>query len=67
VQLEIWWPASNTRQIFTGVGKNQFLEIKEFANDYNKLDRHSFRLGGTASKASPPPKWGTDGAKAKVK
>ena len=46
VQLEIWWPASNTRQTFAGVGKNQFLEIKEFANDYKKLDRHSFRLGG---------------------
>jgi tetratricopeptide (TPR) repeat protein len=66
VQLEIWWPASNTRQTFAGVGKNQFLEIKEFANDYKKLDRHRFRLGGARSTASPPPKWGTDRAKAKV-
>ncbi len=66
VQLEVWWPASNTRQTFAGVGKNQFLEIKEFANDYKKLDRHRFRLGGARGTASPPPKWGTDRAKGKV-
>jgi tetratricopeptide (TPR) repeat protein len=47
VSLEIWWPASNTRQNFAGVGKNQFLEVTEFAKDYKKLDRRPFRLGGT--------------------
>src|SRR4030095_14856189 len=46
VDLEIWWPASNTRQTFTNVGKDQFLEIKEFAKEYTKLQRKSFRLGG---------------------
>jgi len=46
VDLEIWWPASNSRQQFTGVDKNQFLEIKEFAKEYTKLQRHPFRLGG---------------------
>jgi tetratricopeptide (TPR) repeat protein len=46
VSVEIWWPASNTRQNFTDVGKNQFLEITEFAKDYKKLERRPFRLGG---------------------
>ncbi len=44
--LEVWWPTSNTRQTFLNVGKNQFIEIKELAKDYTKLDRKSFRLGG---------------------
>jgi tetratricopeptide (TPR) repeat protein len=67
VELEIWWPASNTRQTFTGVGKNQFLEIKEFAKDYKKLDRHAFRLGGANRAGALPPKWGTDPPPARVK
>jgi tetratricopeptide (TPR) repeat protein len=46
VDLEIWWPTSNTRQHFSEVDKNQFLEIKEFAQDYTKLERRSYRLGG---------------------
>jgi hypothetical protein len=46
VDLEVWWPASNTRQHFANVDKDQFLEIKEFATDYAKLDRKPYRLGG---------------------
>jgi len=46
LNLEIWWPASDTRQNFSGVGKNQFLEIHEFAREYTKLERRRFRLGG---------------------
>ncbi|HKW62920.1 MAG TPA: FG-GAP-like repeat-containing protein [Candidatus Acidoferrum sp.] len=45
VKLEVWWPASNSRQSFANVEKNQFIEIKEFAKDYNKLLRKPFRLG----------------------
>jgi hypothetical protein len=66
VELEIWWPASNTRQTFAGVGKNQFLEIKEFDKNYTKLDRHAFRLGGAKRSATLPLKWGTDGSPGKV-
>jgi tetratricopeptide (TPR) repeat protein len=66
VELEIWWPASNTRQSFTGLGKNQFLEIREFANDYKKLDRPSFRLGGPRRSSSLPLKWGTEGTAGQV-
>jgi tetratricopeptide (TPR) repeat protein len=57
--LEIGWPASNTRQNFSSVAVNQFIEIKEFAKDYAKLERKSFRLGGQKANASmgtaPPP------------
>jgi tetratricopeptide (TPR) repeat protein len=44
--IEIWWPASKTRQKFTDVKPNQFLEIKESATSPAKLDYPSFRLGG---------------------
>ena len=43
-----------TPQIFSKVGKNQFLEIKEFAADYTKLERRPFHLGGTKIEASTP-------------
>jgi tetratricopeptide (TPR) repeat protein len=46
LNLEIWWPTSNTRQNFPSVAKNQFIEIKEFAKDYTKLTRAPFKLGG---------------------
>src|SRR5438067_1916524 len=56
VQLEVWWPASNSRQSFTNVDKNQFIEIKEFAKSYTKLARKPFRLGSSnlASTESAP-------------
>ena len=47
VDLEIWWPTSNTRQHFTGIEKNQAVEIDEFATDYKKIPRQTIRLGGT--------------------
>ncbi len=46
VSIEILWPGSRTPQTFSNVGKNQFLEIKEFATEYTKLERPRFRLGG---------------------
>jgi tetratricopeptide (TPR) repeat protein len=51
VDLEIWWPASNARQHFAKVDKDQFLEIKEFATDYAKLDRKPYQLGGARRNA----------------
>ena len=48
--IQIWWPASKTRQNFNGVEPNQFLEIREFAADYRKLARKSFVVGGAAAK-----------------
>jgi len=46
LNIEIWWPATDTRQNFPDVEKNQWLEIKEFAKDYTKLERHRVKLGG---------------------
>ena len=44
--LEIWWPATNTYQHFTGVQKNQALVVTEFASDYRVLERTPVHLGG---------------------
>jgi len=49
VDVEVWWPTSNTRQRFAGVAKNQFLQITELATDYTRLDRRLQRLGGSAN------------------
>ena len=48
LHLEVSWPASNSRQDFANVPKNQFIEIKEFAKTYTKLHRHSFQLGASS-------------------
>ncbi len=48
VSLDIWWPASNTRQHFTDVKKDEFISIKEFAKSYTKLYRPMARIGGTS-------------------
>ena len=52
VDVEVWWPTSNTRQHFSNIDKNQFLEIKEFGQDYAKLDRKPYRLGGAKRDAA---------------
>jgi hypothetical protein len=36
--LEVYWPTSQTTQVFHGIGANQALEITEFAKDYRKLN-----------------------------
>lgn len=46
LDLEISWPGSQTHQKFSNVAVDQFLRIKEFAKDYEKLERPKFRLGG---------------------
>jgi hypothetical protein len=38
-EIEIWWPASNTRQAFSHLQTNQFIEIREFATQYTPLVR----------------------------
>jgi hypothetical protein len=45
VEVEIWWPTSSTRQRFSKVGKNQYLEITEFADIYRPLRRPPLPLG----------------------
>jgi tetratricopeptide (TPR) repeat protein len=55
VALDIFWPVSNTHQHFTGVDKNQFIEIKEFANEFSKLNRPSYHLGGPVTTVGKEP------------
>ncbi len=45
VNLEVWWPTTNTRQQFTNVPKDQFIAINEFDKNYTKLDRKPLQLG----------------------
>jgi tetratricopeptide (TPR) repeat protein len=45
-QIEIKWPGNPAAQVFSDVDKNQFIEIKEFATEYTKLDYRPYRLGG---------------------
>ena len=42
--LEIWWPASNTRQTFENIATNQVLAIKESSENYDVIERQSFHL-----------------------
>ena len=46
--IEVWWPASKTRQNFAHVRPNQFLGIREFDATPHPLSRHSFQVGGAA-------------------
>jgi len=39
VEVDIWWPTSNTRQRFTAVGTNQHLEVTEFADTVRPVQR----------------------------
>jgi tetratricopeptide (TPR) repeat protein len=54
VDVEIWWPASGSRQHFKDVALNRFIEVKELATSYRTLDYTSFKLGGTSKAASKP-------------
>ena len=46
VDVDVWWPASNTRQRFVDVGKNRLLEITEFAAAARTVERPVLPLGG---------------------
>ena len=47
VDLEIWWPGSNTRQRVAGLVKNQSVEIMELTRSYTTIERRPNSLGGT--------------------
>ena len=48
--IEIWWPASNTRQRFSNVGRNQLLEITEFDRDYRPIPQPPLPLRGPSGR-----------------
>jgi tetratricopeptide (TPR) repeat protein len=45
IALDIWWPASNTRQHFAGLAVNQSIEVAESARDYKRLPPQRLSLG----------------------
>jgi hypothetical protein len=53
VNLEIWWPTSNTRQNFSDVPNNRLIEIKEFGKTFSTLERPAVRLGGANRRSLP--------------
>jgi hypothetical protein len=48
-ELEIVWPASKTRQVFSQLGVNQCIEIKEFATQYSTEVRPMISQGKRTS------------------
>jgi hypothetical protein len=47
VDLEVFWPVSNTRQHFANVAKNQVIEIRELADRVTPVLRKPAPLGGS--------------------
>lgn len=46
VDVEIWWPTSDTRQRFTNVGRNQWFRVEEMSDRLTTSPRPTVRLGG---------------------
>jgi tetratricopeptide (TPR) repeat protein len=46
VALDIWWPASGTRQRFTDLAVNQSIEVTELADGYTRVTPRRLSLGG---------------------
>ena len=44
VTVDVWWPASNTRQRFTGITRNTVIQVREDANTIRTLDRRPMPL-----------------------
>jgi tetratricopeptide (TPR) repeat protein len=52
MNIEIWWPTSNTRQNFANVAANEFIQVKEFEKEFTKLERKPYALCGTGAPAA---------------
>ncbi len=50
VSLEIWWPASRTRQRFTDVAVNRTIAVTEFATSFATVERPPVKLGGSTGR-----------------
>jgi hypothetical protein len=50
-EMEIWWPAGGSRQVFRNVKVNQFIEIKESEDNYRARSIRSFALPHRAGKS----------------
>ena len=49
LNMEVWWPTSNTRQNFRDVGVDQFILVKEFEPTFTVTTRKAYQLGGAAA------------------
>jgi tetratricopeptide (TPR) repeat protein len=49
LKMDIFWPSSGTRQVFTDLAKNQFLEIREDRTEVKRLERPTVPFPRTAS------------------
>ena len=54
--VEVDWPASGTHQSFTGVGKNEFWEIREDSKEVKRLERRAVRFRMAKPPVADPPK-----------
>ncbi len=50
ITLDIYWPTSKSRQQFSGVAANQYIQIKEFATSFTLREFHPFCLGKPGGK-----------------
>jgi hypothetical protein len=51
--VEVWWPTSGTRQHFAIPDTNQWIEIREFASGYTRLERPRLPLGARENDEHP--------------
>jgi len=49
LNMDIFWPSSGTRQVFTDLAKNQFLEIREDRTEVKRLERPTVPFPRSAS------------------
>ncbi len=54
-ELEIFWPASETRQRFTGLEINQIYRIAEFSDEPEVIQRQAFEFNREADSHHPHP------------
>jgi tetratricopeptide (TPR) repeat protein len=55
LNLEVFWPASNTSQQFSDISPNHFLQIHEFAKEYKTLTPARFQFGDRKTGGPPAP------------
>jgi tetratricopeptide (TPR) repeat protein len=55
LKMDIVWPSSGTRQVFTDLAKNQFLEIREDRTEVKRLERPTVLFPRAASPTAGEP------------
>jgi tetratricopeptide (TPR) repeat protein len=50
-KIEIGWPTSRSKQEFANVAMDQYIQVKEFAQNYTAVKRKTYRIGGSSAQA----------------